>query len=74
MLSIAMQVCEVLAEKALDGNEEVKWAVASRLRDHLLLPSERKSTALWKEVNQIWGDISLLCSYLQNLSFTFWER
>ena len=60
-------------EKALHGNEDVKWAVASRLRDHLLLPSERKSTTLWKEVNQICGDKSLLCSYLQKFIFIFWE-
>ena len=30
--------------------DDTKWVVASRLRDHLLLPSERKSVALWREV------------------------
>lgn len=44
------QVCEVLGEKAMGTIDDTKWVVASRLRDHLLLPSERKSVALWKEV------------------------
>lgn len=26
------------------------WVVASRLRDHLLLPKERKDPVLWKKV------------------------
>lgn len=26
------------------------WVVASRLRDHLLSPKERKNHALWKQV------------------------
>lgn len=44
------QVCGVLEERAGGASGETKWVVSSRLRDHLLLPSERKVTALWKEV------------------------
>lgn len=30
--------------------ESESWIVASRLRDHLLSPTERKNPALWKQV------------------------
>jgi hypothetical protein len=40
----------VLEERADGASGETKWVVTSRLRDHLLLPSERKITTLWKEV------------------------
>lgn len=52
-----MQVCEVLEERAGAAYGETKWVVSARLRDHLLLPSERKVTALWKEV-------CVLCGYV----------
>lgn len=46
------QVCEILEENALmskTSNGE-PWLIASQLRDHLLLPKERKDTVLWKKV------------------------
>ncbi|XP_009371890.2 uncharacterized protein LOC103961103 [Pyrus x bretschneideri] len=51
------QVCEILEEKALMSksvNGECEpWVVASRLRDHLLLPKERKDPILWKKVEEL---------------------
>eukprot|EP01018_Ginkgo_biloba_P039987 Gb_09622 [translate_table: standard] len=47
------QVCEALEEKAIaemsKGEQGEPWVVASRLRDHLLLPRERKNSVLWKQ-------------------------
>ncbi|XP_047338418.1 uncharacterized protein LOC124942053 isoform X2 [Impatiens glandulifera] len=61
------QVCEILEEKAvtsrgLNGNEE-PWVVASRLRDHLLLPKERKDGLLWKKVVELIQEDSRLDQY-----------
>ena len=55
-----MQVCEILEERAGGASGETKWVVSSRLRDHLLLPSERKLPTLWKEVCALgkWGTMS----------------
>ncbi|GAB2273720.1 hypothetical protein Dimus_008500 [Dionaea muscipula] len=52
------QVCDILEENALmskgmDGGE--LWLVASRLRDHLLSPRERRDTVLWKKVIVFYG-------------------
>ncbi|OIV92811.1 hypothetical protein TanjilG_00945 [Lupinus angustifolius] len=51
------QVCEILEENALTSksvNSECEsWVVASRLRDHLLLPRERKDPLLWKKVEEL---------------------
>ncbi|KAL5551221.1 hypothetical protein UlMin_001397 [Ulmus minor] len=51
------QVCEILEENALMSkgvNGECEpWVVASRLRDHLLSPKERKNPALWKKVEEL---------------------
>ena len=33
-----------------ENGECEPWVVASRLRDHLLLPKERKDLVLWKKV------------------------
>jgi hypothetical protein len=38
-----------LTSKSVNGECE-PWVVASRLRDHLLLPRERKDPLLWKKV------------------------
>jgi hypothetical protein len=38
-----------LTSKSINGERE-PWVVASRLRDHLLLPRERKDPVLWKKV------------------------
>lgn len=35
--------------KSVNGECE-PWVVASRLRDHLLLPNERKDPVIWKKV------------------------
>lgn len=35
--------------KRVNGECE-PWVVASRLRDHLLLPKERKDPVIWKKV------------------------
>ncbi|XP_057762065.1 uncharacterized protein LOC130982192 [Arachis stenosperma] len=51
------QVCEILEDNALtakSANDECEpWVVASRLRDHLLLPRERKDPLLWKKVEEL---------------------
>jgi hypothetical protein len=48
------KVCDILEERALMSkrvNAECEpWVVASRLRDHLLSPKERKDFVLWKKV------------------------
>ncbi|BAH91952.1 Os03g0100050 [Oryza sativa Japonica Group] len=47
-------VCEVLEDNAIDakiGNSECEpWVVTSWLRDHLLVPQERRNAFLWKKV------------------------
>ncbi|KAK2365863.1 Man1-Src1p-carboxy-terminal domain protein [Trifolium repens] len=54
MWEMSKRVCEILEENALTSksvNGECEpWVVASRLRDHLLLPRERKDPLLWKKV------------------------
>ncbi|XP_038679640.1 uncharacterized protein LOC119980883 isoform X2 [Tripterygium wilfordii] len=51
------RVCDILEENALmsksvnDGCES--WVVASQLRDHLLLPRERRNHVLWKKVEEL---------------------
>ncbi|KAJ0961785.1 hypothetical protein J5N97_029613 [Dioscorea zingiberensis] len=51
------QVCEILEDNATmvknskSGDE--KWVVASWLRDHLLLPRERKDAKIWKKVEEL---------------------
>ncbi|XP_075640203.1 uncharacterized protein LOC142611942 [Castanea sativa] len=51
------QVCEILEDNALlskrENGECEPWVVASRLRDHLLLPRERKNRVLWKKVEEL---------------------
>ncbi|CAK7356200.1 unnamed protein product [Dovyalis caffra] len=51
------QVCDILEESALMSkrvNTECEpWVVASRLRDHLLSPKERKDPVLWKKVEDL---------------------
>ncbi|CAN6460908.1 unnamed protein product [Victoria cruziana] len=62
-----IQVCEVLEEAALTakdtGTEGESWVVASRLRDHLLSPKERKNSALWKKVEALVQEDSRLEQY-----------
>ncbi|XP_052149550.1 uncharacterized protein LOC127768074 [Oryza glaberrima] len=54
---IYAQVCEVLEDNAIDakiGNSECEpWVVTSWLRDHLLVPQERRNAFLWKKVEEL---------------------
>ncbi|KAJ0961754.1 hypothetical protein J5N97_029582 [Dioscorea zingiberensis] len=61
------QVCEILEDNATmvknskSGDE--KWVVASWLRDHLLLPRERKNAKLWKKVEELILEDSRISQY-----------
>lgn len=61
------QVCEALEEKAImeksKGKEGEPWVVASRLRDHLLLPRERKNAILWRQVEEFIQEDSRIDQY-----------
>ncbi|KAJ0111920.1 hypothetical protein Patl1_01187 [Pistacia atlantica] len=74
------QVCEILEESALmskGANGECEpWVVASRLRDHLLLPKERKDPMLWKKVEELIQEDSRVDQYpklLKGESKVVWE-
>ncbi|KAG0454093.1 hypothetical protein HPP92_025397 [Vanilla planifolia] len=57
------EVCEILEDNAMvvrRSNEGEPWIVTSWLRDHLLLPKERKDTALWKKVEELIQEDSAL--------------
>ncbi|KAH9297323.1 hypothetical protein KI387_029005, partial [Taxus chinensis] len=60
-------VCEALEEKAFMEKSKSDvgepWVVASRLRDHLLLPRERKNTSLWKKVEELIQEDSRIDQY-----------
>ncbi|CAL4951843.1 unnamed protein product [Urochloa decumbens] len=51
------QVCEILEDNAVNvkiGNSNCEpWVVASWLRDHVLVPRERKNAFLWKKVEEL---------------------
>ncbi|KAG4206332.1 hypothetical protein ERO13_A03G002600v2 [Gossypium hirsutum] len=74
------QVCDMLEENALgsknvDGEGE-SWVVASWLRDHLLLPRERKDPQLWKKVEELVQDDSRVDRYpklVKGESKVVWE-
>ncbi|XP_074575916.1 uncharacterized protein LOC141832322 [Curcuma longa] len=61
------QVCEILQENAMRAmsgeNKGEHWVVASWLRDHLLLPRERKHTILWKKVEDLIMEDSRIDQY-----------
>ncbi|XXG43728.1 hypothetical protein AAC387_Pa01g3703 [Persea americana] len=59
------QVCDILEESALStkSREGDPWLVASRLRDHLLLPRERKDSVLWKKVEELVQEDSRIDRY-----------
>ncbi|XP_002528762.2 uncharacterized protein LOC8267179 [Ricinus communis] len=74
------QVCEVLEENALmskqSNGECDSWVVASQLRDHLLLPKERKDPVLWKRVEQLVQEDSRVDRYpklVKGESKVVWE-
>lgn len=54
---IYQQVCDTLEEKTFmeksKGGAAEPWVIASRLRDHLLLPRERKNSSLWRQVEAL---------------------
>ncbi|XP_043694084.1 uncharacterized protein LOC122644763 [Telopea speciosissima] len=61
------QVCDILEEtaittKSVTGQGE-PWVVASRLRDHLLLPRERKDPMLWRKVEEFVQEDSRVDQY-----------
>ncbi|XVF51909.1 hypothetical protein PTKIN_Ptkin04bG0222600 [Pterospermum kingtungense] len=74
------QVCDTLEENALrsesiNGGGE-SWVVASWLRDHLLLPRERKDPQLWKKVEELVQDDSRVDRYpklVKGESKVVWE-
>ncbi|XVE57501.1 hypothetical protein DITRI_Ditri04bG0095700 [Diplodiscus trichospermus] len=74
------QVCDILEENALrsksiNGGGE-SWVVASWLRDHLLLPRERKDPRLWKKVEELVQDDSRVDRYpklVKGESKVVWE-
>ncbi|KAL4185126.1 hypothetical protein AMTRI_Chr10g229050 [Amborella trichopoda] len=61
------QVCEALEENAVmvknSRGDCGAWVVASRLRDHLLLPNERKNASLWKKVGELVQEDSRIDRY-----------
>ncbi|KAK7307735.1 hypothetical protein VNO77_41057 [Canavalia gladiata] len=74
------KVCEILEENALTSkstNGECEpWIVASRLRDHLLLPRERKDPLLWKKVEELVQEDSRVDRYpklVKGESKVVWE-
>lgn len=74
------KVCEILEENALTSksvNGECEpWVVASRLRDHLLLPRERKDPLLWKKVEELVQEDSRVDRYpklVKGESKVVWE-
>lgn len=74
------QVCDILEEHALISRslngEGEPWVVASWLRDHLLLPKERKDLTLWKKVEELVQEDSRLDQYpklVKGESKVVWE-
>ncbi|MBA0575530.1 hypothetical protein Golob_027681 [Gossypium lobatum] len=64
-----------LRSKNVDGEGE-SWVVASWLRDHLLLPRERKDPQLWKKVEELVQDDSRVDRYpklVKGESKVVWE-
>ncbi|KAG4973091.1 hypothetical protein JHK87_029912 [Glycine soja] len=74
------KVCEILEDNALtskSANGECEpWVVASRLRDHLLLPRERKNPLLWKKLEELVQEDSRIDRYpklVKGESKVVWE-
>lgn len=61
------QACEILEDSAMMAksmnNGCDPWVVASWLRDHLLLPRERKDVKLWKKVEELLLEDSRIDQY-----------
>ncbi|KAF9625139.1 hypothetical protein IFM89_019353 [Coptis chinensis] len=80
LVPVSALVCEILEENAMAAkNVNGKgdpWVVASRLRDHLLLPRERKDLLLWKKVEDLVQEDSRLDQYpklVKGESKVVWE-
>ncbi|KAF8027247.1 hypothetical protein BT93_E0225 [Corymbia citriodora subsp. variegata] len=74
------QVCDILEDNALtsknSNGETEPWVVAARLRDHLLLPKERKDRVLWKKVEELVQEDSRIDRYpklVKGESKVVWE-
>lgn len=74
------QICDILEENAMmtkGGNGEGEpWVVVSWLRDHLLLPKERKDPLLWRKVEELVQEDSRLDRYpklVKGESKVVWE-
>ncbi|XP_027361753.1 uncharacterized protein LOC113869566 isoform X2 [Abrus precatorius] len=74
------KVCEILEENALTSKSEngecEPWVIASRLRDHLLLPRERKDPLLWTKVEELVQEDSRVDRYpklVKGESKVVWE-
>ncbi|CAL1399397.1 unnamed protein product [Linum trigynum] len=74
------QVCDMLEEIAIESKKESgqfePWVVASLLRDHLLLPKERKNPLLWKKVEELVQEDSRIDRYpklVKGESKVVWE-
>lgn len=54
------------------GNGETEpWVVASRLRDHLLLPKERKDPLIWRKVKCVCKSYGITSSHLLSVGSPF---
>ncbi|XP_057810255.1 uncharacterized protein LOC131024720 isoform X2 [Salvia miltiorrhiza] len=74
------EVCDILEEKPLvsknGSGEGEPWVVASSLRDHLLLPKERKDPFLWRKVEELVQEDSRVDQYpklVKGESKVVWE-
>ncbi|KAK1267545.1 hypothetical protein QJS04_geneDACA000556 [Acorus gramineus] len=67
VLPVPFLVCDILEENAMSSKttsgEQECWVVASQLRDHLLLPKERKDAVLWKKVEELIQEDSRIDQY-----------
>ncbi|KAL1217721.1 hypothetical protein V5N11_029276 [Cardamine amara subsp. amara] len=62
------QVCDFLEENAVASNSAdtsncEPWVIASQLRDHLLLPRERRDPLLWSKVEELIQEDSRIDRY-----------
>ncbi|KAH6817990.1 hypothetical protein C2S51_001593 [Perilla frutescens var. frutescens] len=74
------EVCDILEEKPLvsrsSSGEGEPWVVASWLRDHLLVPKERKDPFLWRKVEELVQEDSRVDQYpklVKGESKVVWE-
>ncbi|CAN8245864.1 unnamed protein product [Cochlearia groenlandica] len=62
------QVCDFLEDNAMssysdDASNCEPWVIAARLRDHLLLPRERRDPLLWSKVEELIQEDSRIDQY-----------